>query len=435
MGRLRRRHWLGLSLGLAALLLPGLTACQRPAAPPTGPGHRAGGPSQPPLRATLFIAVGLSQTTQVTAEQQATMQRSLRQLEHSFREIHPGVQLEVMVFSERQLTEEVERRNRSGLGPDLIMLNGQKALELKQLGLIRTLPHPHQLSRNLRPELLPAVEVAGSPTQLLALPLGLQPQLACYDRRRMGSPPETLQQLLEASSNGQRFGISLRLVNLAWTIGSVGSLPSIVAIRRGSPITAEHRQAIERWLLWLRQAAMQQHINLESNSSELVQQLNQGQLDWITCRSQDVSQLRARLGGSLGLARMPDGDGHAASPLSTLLVWGLGRNSSEQQRRAAEELVKFTLNRPIQRAFTLHTQGMLPVTRNTPLPLRSSANLAALLGAQEQADQASDLSEALVTLRDRETALDQILKEFHYGHLTREETSAALIRALQPSQR
>ena len=426
---MRRGFRRRLCLGLAATLLPALQGCQ----PADQPGTRL--PAEQPLRATLFIAVGLSQTTEVTAEQQATIQRSLRQLEHSFREIHPGVQLEVMVFSTRALPQQVRRRSQSGLGPDLVLADGQTALELHQQGLSRTLPHPHSLSRSVRPELLPAVEVAGAPGQLLALPLGLQPQLACYDRRRMQRPPETLQQLLAASSDGQRFGISLKIVNLAWTIGSVGSLPSLLAIQQGKPVTEQRRQAIRRWLLWLRQAAMQQHINLESNSSELVQQLNQGRLDWITCRSQDVSRLREHLGEHLGLATMPDGDGHAASPLSTLLVWALGRNSSEQQRRAAEELVKFTLNPPIQRAFTLHTQGMLPVTRDTPLPLGSSANLSALLGAQQQADQAVSLEAALVALRGREHRLDRILTEFHYGHLSLEEATEALSQVLQPEGR
>jgi hypothetical protein len=305
-------------------------------------------------------------------------------------------------------------------------------VELERQGLSRSLPHPHALSRNLRPELIPAVTGASSPPQLLALPVGLEPQLACYDRRRLNAPPRTVDQLLEASSAGKRFGLNLKMVNLAWSLGAAGSLPSVVAIQRGEAVTPERRQAIRHWLLWLREAAMQQHISLERTTQTLVEELRQGRLDWITCRSQDVGRLREQLGEHLGLATMPDGNDHAASPLSTLRVWALGRNSSDQQRRAAEELVKFTLNPPIQRAFTLHTHGMLPVTKNTPLPLDSSANLAALRGAQHQADAAAGLSAALVALRGRESQMDRILTAFHYGHLGLDEATTTLINTLRP---
>jgi ABC-type glycerol-3-phosphate transport system substrate-binding protein len=381
--------------------------------------------------------VGVTQTTQVTAEVQSNIQRIFQELERSFRDIHPGVRLEVLVFPEDELVGQVQRRSRSGLGPDLMLVDGDTALELDRQSLSRSLPHPHGVSRNLRPELLPAVTsptASGHRERLLALPVGLQPQLACYDRRRLQEPPQTLQQLLAASAAGQRFGIHLRLVNLAWSLGATGSLPSVVAITRGEAVTAEQRQALQRWLLWLREAAMQQHISLERSSRTLVEGLRQGHLDWITCRSQDVGRLREHLGEQLGLAPMPDGATHAASPLSTLRVWVLGRNSSDEQRRAAEELVKFTLNPPIQRAFTLHTHGMLPVSQNTPLPLDSSANLTALLGAQQQADEAQSLNSALVGLRDRENQLDQIVTEFHYGHLGLEEATDALIRSLQRRQ-
>ncbi len=428
----RRRRWL--SLGLSALLLSGAAGCRRPPSAPAS--HPDPVPAQSPaLQATLFIAVGVTQTAQVTAEVQSNIQRLFQELERSFREIHPGVRLEVLIFREDELLEQVRRRSRSGLGPDLMLVDGDTAVALERQHLSRSLPHPQALSRNLRPELIPAVTTtaaAGQPDQLLALPVGLQPQLACYDRRRLAQAPTTLAQLLQASAAGHRFGIHLRLVNLAWSLGASGSLPSVVAIAHGEPVTPERRRAIERWLLWLREAAMQQHISLERSSHALVEQLRQGHLDWITCRSQDVGRLREQLGEHLGLATMPDGDGHAASPLSTLRVWALGRNSSSQQRRAAEELVKFTLNPPIQRAFTLHTHGMLPVSQGTPLPLDSSANLTALLGAQRQADGARALNSALVGLRDRESKLDQILTEFHHGHRSLEEATSALIASLHP---
>ena len=420
----RRRRWL--SLGLSALLLSGAAGCRS-----------AGPAADKDLKATLFIAVGVSQATAITAELQANHQRLFRQLERSFRDIHPGVRLELLMFREDELLAQMQRRSSSGLGPDLMLVDGQTALALQQHGLSRSLAHPHNVSRNLRPELLPAVSdpaATGQRERLLALPVGLQPQLACYDRRRLQEPPQTLQQLLAASAAGQRFGIHLRLVNLAWSLGAAGSLPSVVAIARGEAVTDEQRRALQRWLLWLREAAMQQHISLERSSHDLVEGLRQGRLDWITCRSQDVNRLREQLGAQLGLATMPGGANHAASPLSTLRVWVLGRDSSAEQRRAAEELVKFTLNPPIQRAFTLHTNGMLPVSRNTPLPLDSSANRAALLGAQQQADAAQALNSALVGLRDREHRLDRIVTEFHYGHLGLEEATDALINTLQRNQ-
>jgi hypothetical protein len=112
-------------------------------------------------------------------------------------------------------------------------------------------------------------------------------------------------------------------------------------------------------------------------------------------------------------------------------MWAYGRNSSARQRQAAEQLVRFSLNPPVQRIMTLRGRTLLPVSREAPLPVASSARLAALVTAERQSEQARSQISRLMVLRHREDDFNRILIAFHYGNLGVDEATEALVRLLQ----
>lgn len=410
----------------AILLLVAAVAACRTNAPLEG---QDASPKRP-LDTTLYVAFGLDRAELQDPKLQREFRRLGDELEASFQELHPGVRLEQMAFAEDDMAAEIQRRSRSGLGPDVILVQGDTAETLYRQGLIRPLPFPNPTSNQLRPELIPYVKATAR--QLFALPVSLQPQLACFDRRRIASPPATLQELLAESSRGKRFGLSLSTADGAWTMGSLGALESIQLALAGAPLSAEQTARISTWLGWLHTADLQQRITLVNDRKELLAALRSAELDWIPCQSHDVNVLRLDLGKHLGLAPLPAGPAGPATPISSVRVAALGQNSSGRQREAAEAMLPFLLSARIQRTLTIRNQAQLPASAKVSLPVASSANLAALLAAQDQAEAAQELTNGLIALRGKQKGLNRILSQFLYGSLDPSEAAETLIQALRP---
>ena len=384
------------------------------------------------LPTTLYIAVGVEKAPDKATERQQlkALRNQLLVLQNSFRDVQPGVLLELIALENKRFLDEVRRRTRSGLGPDLMLVDSNTAEELHQRKLSTLIPFPNPKSHLLEPEVVPYVQLSND--RWFAMPVSLQPQMACFDRRRMSSAPQTMKALLEASSNGKNLGLGLKLSSLMWTTGSLGALQAISQVRQGNPVSSEQISSIQQWLSWLRSAEFQRRLSLVSSQAELVKGLRSGRFDWISCYGRDANLLRLELGTNLGLAPLPSGPGGAASPISTLRVWAYGRNSSHRQRRVAEALVNFTLSSPAQRGFTIQTQGGLPVSTEATLPVASSSNLAALITAQQQARQAHELTESLIGLHTEKATLNRTLTRFRYGGLDSAEAASSLIETLRP---
>ncbi len=407
------------------LVVPGLAACRTTSSPEqptsTAPGQ--------PLATTLYIAFGVDRAELQDPKLQREFRRLGDELEASFQELHPGVHLEQMAFAEDHIVAEIQRRTRAGLGPDLILVQGGTAERLYSQGLIRPLPFPSPTSSQLRPELIPYVKA--TPSQLFALPVSLQPHLACFDRRRIATPPATLQELLAESSRGKRFGLSLSTADGAWTMGSLGALESIRLALTGAPLSVEQTGRISTWLGWLRTADRQERITLVNDRKQLLAGLRSGELDWIPCKSYEVNGLRLDLGKDLGLAPLPAGPAGPPTPISSVRVAALGMNSSGRQRQGAEAMLPFLLSARIQRTLTIRNQAQLPASAKVSLPVASSANLAALLTAQEQADAAHELTDSLIAIRGKRQDLNGILAKLLYGSLDASQAAEDLVQALR----
>jgi maltose-binding protein MalE len=371
------------------------------------------------LPTTLYMAVGIRNDSAITSQIQKSLRERLGILERSFQELHPGVKLELLLFADDRLVEELRRRNRSGLGPDLLMVQADTARQLAALGLTRPVRFPPAVSDQLQPALLERLALGGG--ELAGLPWSLQPQVACFNRGRMARSPATLQELLQASAEGRRVGLGADLGNLGWTLGALGAFDSMVAMLKGGPVPPDLQRRLRGWLQWLRNADLQQRVSFFPSQEKLLEGLKAGELDWITCRSTHISALRTTMGPRLGVAPLPAGPEGEPSPISELRVFSFGRGSSPRQRRAAEALAAFTVNPQAQRSFIVHTGEVLPVNRHVQVPVESSSELAALVTAQQQASLASSLP--LARLQPINAKLNRILTRFLYGDL--EEAAAA----------
>lgn len=407
-----------------ALALPLLLLLGSCASPSAGlePGER-------PMRTTLFFAVGVNNDETISSDQQQELEDRIRKLEQGFRVLHPHVRLQLQLFREDQLVEELQRRNHSGLAPDLLLVNGGTARQLIDLRLTRPVRFPEAVTDALDPGALRRVRFGEQ--DLIGLPVLLQPELACFDRKRLPRSPTTLTELLAASAGGARIGLPIDAFNLAWTFGAFGALGNIAAISKGGPVTAADRQAIRRWLTWLKTADLQQRVSFVASQGQLTHELATGQMDWISCRSTHLPRLKKALGPRLGVAPLPGGPGGAASPISRQRLMVFGVNSSPEQRRAAEAMARFTLNPLMQRTFTLRSHAVLPVNRHVVTPTASSAVLAALVQAHQQSSSADQLS-VLVRANDPiQQELDRILLRFLYGELDTTAAANAVIESLR----
>jgi arabinogalactan oligomer/maltooligosaccharide transport system substrate-binding protein len=385
--------------------------------------------SSPAPGGVIYGYVGIDGDQAGSSRASQGVRRQIARLKEGFRRLHPGTELQLVFFPEDSLAEELVRRERSGLGPDLVLSNGNTARNLAEHGLTRTVRMPHEVLRRLSPSMLEGLRSTDG--SLTALPVVMEPQLACFNRSRLPAPPRSTEELLALSAQRLQVGLAIEPMSLFWSSGSLGASEALAAAAAGAPLSAAQRQAVVGWMGWLLNASLQQRISFYANQEQLKQELQAGRADWIPCRSSDLQDLRASLGNRLGVAVLPDGPQHPASPINRLKVWSFGRNSSPRQRVTAEAFASYSINPLVQRNITVGTQATLPVNRFVQVPVQSSAVLQVLVAAAEQAGR-NDSIASLV--RGRSSILERArdtLSQLVFGELTPERAASQLIVILE----
>jgi len=377
----------------------------------------------------VYLAIGTNKDQIINAELKQEFQLGLREVEARFRQIHPNTHFQFGLYPEDQMMEVMRQRSRSGLAPDLLLVNGDTALRMRQAGLVDPFPiRKDQLASFNATEL---ARLRSPDGQLAGLPILVQAQLACVNRERLPEPPKTLQELLTASANGHPIGLSMDLYYQFWIVGSTGALPAFDRAVLGQPLNLADRQALTGWLTWLQNASNQQRVSFFPDEPTAEAEFKAGRLDWIPCRSTVVPQLRQVMGSALGVAPLPDGEGHRASPINRLRVLALGRSSSAAGRRSALAFSSYTVNPLTQRTLTLGSQTVLPANRFVTVPEQSSQVLAAMVAAANQGLQANSLVN-LVHINDpRIPRLQTLLTQLVFGEASPNGATTELIRILQ----
>ena len=377
----------------------------------------------------VYVAIGANKDQLINAELKQALQDQLMKVGARYRQIHPDTHFQFGVYPEDQMVEVMRRRSRSGLVPDLLIVNGDTALRLRQAGLVDPFPiRKDQLAIFNDEELRRLRSPDG---RLAGLPVLVQTQLSCFNRQRLSEPPATLQELLNASANGHPMGLSLDLYYLFWIVGSTGSLPAIDRAVLGQQLNPADRQAMTDWLAWLQNASNQQRVTFFPDQPTAEAEFKAGRIDWIPCRSTVLPQLRRVMGSALGVAPLPDGEGHRASPINRLRVLALGRSSSAAGRRRALTFSFYSVNPLTQRTLTLGSQTVLPANRFVTVPVQSSQVLAAMVAASNQGLQANSLVTLVHTNDPRIPRLQTLLTELVFGESSPEDASTELVQILQ----
>ena len=207
----------------------------------------------------LYLAIGANRDETINAELRQGYQKRMELVAQGFQQLHPDTHTQFGLCPENRMVELISQRNQAGLGPDLLVVNGDTALRLLAAGLVDPFPihdnqldsfHPDELQRLRNPK-----------GQLAGLPLVVIPQLSCFNRLRLSQAPANLQELLNASAKGHPVGLSTDFAYLYWIVGSTGAVPAFeTALLGQAPNTAE-RQALTGWLAWLQNANSQQKVS------------------------------------------------------------------------------------------------------------------------------------------------------------------------------
>lgn len=381
------------------------------------------------LPRVLYLAVGVNPDQTIDTDLLDDTKQRLGVLEAGFQQIHPNTSFQISLYPEPQLSWAMHRRNRAGLGPDLLLINGDTALQLLAEGLITPFPQTGVDLNVFKPEVLtrlrsPAGELAG-------LPVLQQTQLACFNRRRLPAAPATLDELLSTSARGYPMGLPMEFSNLFWTVGSLGALEALETALAGRQPTPGQQQAIERWLSWLQNASNQQRITFYATQRSTEAEFLAGRLDWLPCRSTAIPRLRKALGDGLGVAPLPRGEGGEPSPINHLRVLALGTNASSASRERALAFSHFSVNPLSQRNLTLGSQVMLPANRFVQVPLSSSAMLRAMVESARQGNQTNSLVELMHSNDSRLVEIQALLTTLVFGEVPAASAGQQLVTILR----
>ncbi len=330
----------------------------------------------PPENLNLLLSAGLGEDKLARAE----LERLTQDLANEFMRVNPQVRMHLRLTSENQVLPVMQSRSALGAAPDLVITRVPAAYELAKEKL--------SIPSSLEPAELDPLRVhflgrfrQGNHFQ--ALPLLVQPTVACFNRSRVPSPPRTLDQLVRQANGGQKMGLPLEMRELFWTAtGFKAQQPLLQLLEEkrvahsGHHLQGEDRAEVLAWLQWLYRANVEPNVIFVDTSDEMVTRLEKGQLDWISCNATAIRRLQKSLGSNLAVADLPRGpDGEPARPIARMLVISFGRDSTPSQRNAAERFALFVLNEYTQNALVAKAVGNMPVNQNVVLPLKDSAYL------------------------------------------------------------
>jgi ABC-type glycerol-3-phosphate transport system substrate-binding protein len=383
----------------------------------------AGGFELPNL---LYLATSANSDQEINAELLSDFRERLDSVVVGYRQIHPATRFQFGIYPDGGIVDAMRQRNRAGLGADLMFVNGDTAKQLVDQGLADPFPLTPSLQHLFNPADLQRMRTDSG--AIAGLPILIQTQVACFNRRRLPDPPDTLEELLSASARGHSIGLSVELKTLFWTAGSAGSFEAIQHATAGQPLKPKQLGSIETWLAWLQNASNQQRVTFYASQTSALQEFREGRLDWIPCSSVSLPGLRKRLGDSLGVASLPNGPGGAPSPINRLRVLALGRSSSQAGRERALSFSRFMVNPLVQRSLTLGSQTVLPANRFVKVPVQSSQALQAISASEIAGQRMAQMAGLLHDNDPRVESTQSLINALVFGEVSPKAAANDLVR-------
>ena len=276
------------------------------------------------------------------------------------RSVDPSIRPQLTLSTDTSFVSEIADQTQSGFGPDLLITDSDTALELYRRKLI----DPIQVSIEDRadtPSYLFEL-VTAKDGQLVGQPVNQFVQLACFNKDRLETPPATLRDM-EKESDTNNFGMALQLKDIFWSAEAFDAGEAMEAALAKRPPDPARQSKVTKWLHWLESASYQQNIRFLNDQRSLRRALISGDLDWITCWSSSLRELRGQMKDKLALAPLPQGPSTKLKAATKLQVWSLGRNSSATQREKALVMIDFITKPWAQKTYALAGRNSLPVNR------------------------------------------------------------------------
>ena len=321
---------------------------------------------------TLYVAYSIADN-EFTQSSKERIEKQISLRTQLFLRTNPNTRVVTVAYKDSQLQDQVTKDSQLNLGPDIILAGDYQLRNLYQDSLISAFPNSSVWAQQYS-DVLKGLSTVDN--KLAFAPYGILPQVSCYNNKTVKQPPKTIQELVMLGASGVRIGLSTNPYEIFWTAGSVGAIPEI-----GSLINSKYQKKLQpkinEWITWLRQAALYQNISFYRQNSELVNELANNNLDWISCHSLDIVRLREEMGEQLSIATLPNGVQTKAFAWPGVLGYGLGTDSSPTQRELALSYVKANTNAVGQRRVMLLTEDFLPANKAVDIPNQSSQTLKA----------------------------------------------------------
>ena len=350
------------------------------------------------------------------------------------RSVDSSIRPQLTLSTQANFVDEIADQTQSGFGPDLLITDSDTALELYR----RKLTDPIKISpedRSDTPSYLFDLVTAGD-GQLVGRPVNQFVQLACFNKERLEVPPATLEEM-EQESESTNFGMALQLKDLFWSAEAFDAGEAMEAALAKRPPDPDRQSKVTQWLHWLESASYQQNIRFLNNQRSLRKALISGELDWITCWSSSLRELRDQMNDKLALAPLPKGPSTKLKAATKLQVWSLGRNSSRTQREKALVMIDFITKPWAQKTYALAGRNSLPVNRKAAKIVASkipggTAALAMYAQKSIKEKAAKGQSKARV-FRDpaRYREISEALMDTIYDVRTPEESTKDIIKSLR----
>lgn len=368
----------GVAIGVGLALVVLTTGCQ--------------GGEDPPV--SLQLAISTGQGSDGVAR--ANLKRLSTQIANEYMRNHPRVLLHLRFLPEGDLVESVRSRARLGAGPDLLISRVAPVEILEREGYLK----PIEISpQQLDPLQLKFLSKFRDGAAYDALPFLLQPMVACYDRRRLPMAPTRLDELPVRAAEGVRVGLPLQMFELLWTASDFEADQDLIFVETGD---------------------------------ELVERMERGQLDWISCSSTAIERLKRKLGPHLGVSVLPTGsDGKPARPMARLQLLSFGRDSTPAQRQVATSFALFVLNDFSQTNLISKAFGNMPVNQNVVVPVKDSPALAVMQASLDHSTvptfrEGVGFRRAIGLGAGSQDPLVQLLKQAVYGEQSPEAVTDAI---------
>ena len=382
----------------------------------------------------LKVAKTIPNDSNAEYDDYSRMRAVLNDLVKQLRDVDDSFQIQVSLYGRRNFLDEIQRQTRSGFGPDLIVTDSETTHSLYNKGLISPIKLKPEEFTNIPNYLFNLVKASDG--NYVGQPVSQYVQIACYNKEKITTPPSTLKQL-EQQSEDLTFGMALQLKDLYWSTEAFNAEKAIERAMQGRTPSKEETQKVTNWLTWLKSASYQQNIRFFNDQSSLRKALINGELDWISCWSTNLPELRESMKDKLGVGGLPKGPSKDLRATTRLSVWSLGKNSSRMQREKTLVFIDFITKPWAQKTYSLRNRQSFPVDKNAAKIVASKipGGEAALAQYEQQAVQvtaAASRTKAMV-FRDPERyeTISEHLLDTIYDIETPIEATESILTALK----